>query len=68
MEHKDEDTDIKMQRIIENYDYDKRKLAKQDDGASSGSRSRSGNDKGDDVKKVIDALYEEFKGDVKNRL
>jgi len=63
-----EQEDIKMQRIMDNYDYDKRKLAKQDDGASAGGQSSMGKDKGDDVKKVIDALYEEFKDDVKNKL
>ena len=65
---KNEDSDIKMQRIIENYDYDKRKLAKQDDGVSSSNQNGTGKEKGNYVKKVIDALYEEFKGDVKNRL
>jgi hypothetical protein len=61
-----EQEDIKIQRIIENYDYDKRKLAKQDDVVSPGGQSSTRKEKGNDVKKVIEALYEEFKGDANN--
>jgi hypothetical protein len=62
--------DSKMKRIINNYDNDRRQLAKPDEsGNSAGNGAAAGKGKGGgDIKKTIEALYNEFKEDVEKTI